>query len=362
MHLLSLDTKVVLTKNDSVGPGNFLCDDVNSAHLLVLANGGRMTQYVMTADMELTENGDWNGRHILLIRAGGFGDLVLLTPVLREIKRRWPTCITHVSCMPLYAPVLQGLPFVDHVTNYPVRVEDLDTFDAFVFYEKTVETNPKAKKVHMTDLFADVAGITGNFDKKPEYRISDKEVIWAMEAFPRTDRVQRLCVQVGASARARVYPLELMGRVAEQMMKLGWEVFLLGARGEIAVNDMPGLKNLSAMDLTFRQSSAVLNNADCVLAGDSALLHIAGALGVPAVGLYGPFLGILRTAYCPSTFVIQQHGPCAPCFHHAYLRNDWPENGPCQKTNKCEVLAAIQPERVVQRILAQAKKYELRAM
>lgn len=363
MHLLSLEKKYQLTPITAITPGQYICEDVNAAHLIVKCNGGRMTPLTVPADKDLDATADYNGKQILIMRVGGFGDLVLLTPVLREIKRRWPTTIVDVCCMPHYGAVLTGLDYIHQVVPYPLPADLLEQYDAWVFMEKAIELNPLAQKMHATDLFALLAGVSDpDFkEKKPDYRVSSNEVIWAMEAYPRTDGVQRVAIQVGASAASRMYPLEQLSTVANQLMEKGWEVFLLGAKGEIpGTPDLPLLRNLSTAALTFRQSCAVLNNADCVLGPDSALIHVAGALGVPAVGLYGPFLGSLRTAYCPTTFVIQSHGPCAPCFHHAYLNVNWPPNGPCNQSNRCDVLAKINPEAIVQRVMAQAKKYELR--
>ena len=42
-------------------------------------------------------NLDYNGKTICLLRGGGFGDLLMLTPLIRELKNRWSTCEIHVA-------------------------------------------------------------------------------------------------------------------------------------------------------------------------------------------------------------------------------------------------------------------------
>ena len=95
----------------------------------------------------------------LYLRAGGFGDLILLTPVLREHKRQFPNARIGVATMTHYAQVLAGLPFVDEVVPYPLTLEQLYQWDEWVFLENASRRNPAAHKVHMTDLFAQIAGV-----------------------------------------------------------------------------------------------------------------------------------------------------------------------------------------------------------
>lgn len=362
VHYLTLTRKVVLSPTDTVEPGDYILNDTFAAQLLARANGGTMRPLEERRPFDETK--DWNGKRLLFIRPAGFGDLVLLTPVLREIKRRWPSVVINVCAVSLYGPVLKNLPFVDGILAFPVTKAICETYDAWVFFENSIEENPRAREVHMTDLFAEITGINGIDDKKPAYALTPSEMVYSMEAFPRVNGTRRLCIQVGASAKARVYPKQMLGEVVGKMLEKGWEVFLLGQAGEVRVEAKhPALRVLSEQGISFRQSAAVLNYADCFLGSDSALLHVAGALGVPAVGLYGPFPANLRTAYCPTTFIIEGKGPCAPCFHH-YVPpfHDWPENGPCNQTGRCEVLASIKPDRVIHAIEKQARSFELRVV
>lgn len=351
MHHLTLSARVELGLVDHIDAGEYLVEDVAGAQLLVMAGGGRMTPFAAPAyRAKLQPEFDYADKKILLVRAGGFGDLVLLTPVLREIKRRWPTCILQVSTMGHYAPVLAMLPCVDAIVPYPVPAEVAAECAATIFYENAIERNPRAEVLHATELFAEIAGLPAPADLKPEYRVKPSEAIWAQEAYPRINGTRRVCVQVGASAALRVYPQKQMGAAVGALLKRGWEVFLLGAQGEIKLPDgsRTGLRNLSLAGLTFRQSCAVISQADCLLGGDSAMVHIAGALDVPAVALYGPFLATLRTAHSPSVHAIQGKAGCRPCFHHVNVarRDNFPPHCPSASKGHCQVLASIPPEHV----------------
>lgn len=354
MHFLQLPTRLELGRGIVIPPGEYALDDINGANFLAMAGAGRMTPLTETRPISSALEACAATR-ILLMRAGGFGDLVLLTPVLREIKRLWPECHLAVCTMAHYAPVLAGLPFVNEIVDYPITRTSLETFDAWVFYENAIENNPAAHTRHMTDIFADIAGIPTPRapDCQPAYAIKPSEAIWCNEAFPRVNGTRRICIQVGASAIARVYPQRLMGEAVGKMVQRGWEVFLLGEKGEVRLPEKTPelIRNISEMGLTFRQSAAVVNTCDCFVGNDSALLHVAGALDVPAVGLYGPFPWKLRTAYSPSIHALQgvPVGDACPCFHHvnAVRRNHLPEKCPTKAQGICGTLAEIKPDRIV---------------
>jgi ADP-heptose:LPS heptosyltransferase len=350
MHILNLPVRLELGPQDIYPPGEYLSTDIVAAQMLLMADGGSM---VPLREVRRFVTGA-PPRNILIQRAGGFGDLILLTPVLREIKRRWPSVHLAVSTMGHYGVALANLPFVDEIVQFPVPLAVAETFDAWVFLENAIEKNSRAKELHMTELFAEIVGITDIADLHPAYAVKPTEAIWCNEAYPRNS-MPRVCVQVGASAKCRVYPQQLIINGCEDMIQRGWEVFLLGTPGEIKwdqrVQLPPTLHDLTRSGLTFRQSCALINTADCVIGSDSALIHVAGALRVPAVGLYGPFPWKLRTKHCPTTVALtgSVNSKACPCFHHASatMRNHFPANCPSKDKGVCEVLADIEPKRIV---------------
>ena len=356
----------------------YVADDHNTAQIVNIAGGGRMHPCESVLErLRFDDVQDWNGRKILFIRAGGIGDVVLLTPVLREIRRRWPDATIDVATMELYQPVLKGLASVNNVLNYPIEAQKLESYDAIVSLEGAVERNPRARKLHMTDLYAEIAGLKSRpglaaagghpalDDHRAEYVVHPNEMIWLVEQFPRKAGLRRVAVQGSASALCRMYPPEQTFAVVKALHERKWEIFLLGAKGELAkFPEVENVHNCAAMGLSLRQSAAVINSSDVFFGPDSGLLHIAGALQIPAVGLYGPFPYELRTKYADTTFALHGEGTCAPCFFHANpaRRQHFPDNCPSKATGRCEVLAKIDPQRIVQKIEQIAKKFELAAL
>lgn len=363
MHILKIDSAIPISGQETVLPGEYLIEDMLGAQLLLMADGGTMTP-LLEHRRRFREDQDWNGKRVLVMRQGGFGDLILLTPVLREIKKRWPLVHLAVATMSHYAPALANLGFIDEFTSFPVSWNTAEEFDAWIFFESMVEKNPLSKSVHMSELFAMVAGLTDVEDLLPAYVQTPGEAIWAREAYPRVPNVRRVCIQPATSARCRIY--KDIGKVGGLMMEAGWEVFLLGQTGGEFEPNLPPqeklpkhLRNLIPLGLKFRQSCAVLATADVFIGADSSLLHVAGALEVPAVGLYGPFPWKLRTAHSPTTYAIQGSGDCAPCMHHVggTMKKIFPDKCPSASTGYCGVLATIKPDRVVAKADSIARQY-----
>jgi ADP-heptose:LPS heptosyltransferase len=400
VHLLRLDETLVYTAKDKIVAGKYIAETQNAAQFIAQADGGDLMPLDPReiAEHRFDETLDYNGKKIVLVRVGGFGDLTLMTPVPREMKRRWPTCHIAFCSQRIYGAVLENLPFVDELIEYPLPYEKALACDAWVFFEKSVEKNPRAQELHMTDLFAEIAGLTAagphvvaraghtifnkaawTLDKKPEYHVTRNEAIWALEQYPRKDGVQRVCIQMISSTANRNYLR--MRDVLVGLLNKKFEVYLMGGPGEAGdTKEMDVLKDLTNKGLSFRQSCAVVASSDCVVAVDSSLLHVAGALGVPAIGLFGPFPGDLRTRYCPTTFAITAKGVCAPCFHHSNpgrLRwTQFPAGKPCEAAGYCVVMGGqqgvnkegnpdgkftkgIDPDLIVSKVVKHAKKFTL---
>jgi ADP-heptose:LPS heptosyltransferase len=165
-------------------------------------------------------------------------------------------------------------------------------------------------------------------------------------------------VQLAASAPSRTYPRELMMSALSELLRRGHEVYLFGRPNEIQINTPhPRLVNTSADSPSFARSCAVLATCDAVLAPDSALCHVAGALDIPTVAVYAPFSWRARTAYAPSIRALSGHLSCAPCSWHG-RGGAFPPHGPCAKTGRCEALATITPERIVRELEKALKAYK----
>lgn len=329
--------------------GTYLADDLNAADMVRTSPRGSVT--VQSYDKTLKrfdETKDWNGKKILFIRAGGFGDLLFMTPSFREIRKRWPQVEIHVAVHSAFQSILKTAQ-VESIVNYPPSQEIVESVDAVVCMENCIEANPDAEKIHAIDAIAIHIGLSSLTDKHCDYDFTQEEVAWANARYPRNDK-KRIAVQLSASGKARNYPETMTTEVIVSLVKQGHEVFLLGYPNEVPSKTPNGITNLTIQGLNFRQSVAAMATCDVVLGPDSVMVHIAGAIKMPAVALYGPFPWKLRTAYADTVHAIQGHSGCdkAPCFYHGQGQHmHFPPDGPCAKSGRCEVMASIKVSRVL---------------
>lgn len=344
MHVLT-----ALDRDVTIGPLTFphgismLVEDVNAGEVMAMSEDRFLCRpWVHLSDQEETS--------VLFILPGGLGDLLNLTPVLKEYRRALGEYARiAVSCFPQLAGALENLPFSIETIAYPPSVKTADDFGRIVCCERLIHNNPGR---HPVDLFSEAAGIVlMQEEKRAIYVVSEPERIEAGEKFPKGER-RRVGMQARASANCRTYPPGLQIEIIRMLHQRGHEVFLFGAAGECVLEDSPahGIVNLSNHNLTFRQSCAVMETCDAFIAPDSSLCHVAGALDLPTVALYGPFPWQSRTIYHPNIHGINGHADCAPCHWHKRGGQEWPAHGPCATSGYCHALANIKPTRVVAKI------------
>lgn len=340
MHVLTAVGRTI-----SVGPLTFqpdvpmVVEDTNAGEVMALSDGK-----LLCCPWEPSPPRDGS---TLFILPGGFGDLLLLTPVLAEVRRQSGNdARIAVACFPQLSSALEHLPFAVDVLCYPMSVADTEHFDRVIALERLIHNNPGQ---HPVDLFSEATGVVlGQDEKRAIYVVTESERAEAKERFPKNSR-RRVGMQARASADCRTYPPGLQVEILKLLHQRGHEVFLFGGPGECVLEDSPaqGIVNLCNHGLTFRQSCALMEDCDGFIAPDSSLCHVAGALDIPTVALYGPFPWQSRTIYHPNIYGINGHAACAPCYYHKLGGREWPADGPCATDGYCHAMASIKPERIV---------------
>lgn len=289
---------------------------------------------------------------VWLLRSGGYGDLLMMTPGIRALLECGHS--VNVVCARKYQSIFEAWRHERfRVWDDPLDATFVKADDAVVCFEGVIEGSEKARAEHGVDLFSEWMGARTKGDaRRLEYKLINGEKGWSEENFPKVNK-RRVGIQVKASSAVRSYPEELLSRVIEHLQETGAEVYLFGGKGE-GDCDIEGVRNLSAKGLTFRESCAAMTTCDVILAPDSALAHVAQALEIPCVVLFGSFPSRLRVTGNPViTTALDAKSECGPCFHHCGINqmSKWPRSGPCNIAGFCTTLASISPEKVVSAIV-----------
>lgn len=343
----------------------YLADQVNIGQFLVMMARGREKADVMrwTADgVRLCSS-----NRIAVVRTGGFGDLVMLTPPLLDLAENG--VVVEVSAFKRFHPAIQHLHKNIIPVPYPLHISrrDRTPYGRIVGLGDLVEEG-----IHPTDAFSEALGVQPK-DKKPKWVVTMAEDDDASKILEPLGR-PIIGIQPMASTLIRSYSPTMTGQVLRQLSTRAPEPFfaaLFGAPGQLSTftkhmpMPLPGGMCAGVIDYTgpewtmdFRTSAAVLSKAKGFIGVDSALLHVAGALDVPSVGLYGPFPWKERTKYSPSIHSLQGRAPekCSPCHYHSYGGPEFPEGQICGDVGACTAMMDISPERIAKTLIKKAWK------
>jgi heptosyltransferase-2 len=118
---------------------------------------------------------------------------------------------------------------------------------------------------------------------------------------------------------AKRWPVASYAAVAQHLLeKHKARLVILGAPSDEAPEAelaalVPGAEN-RAGKTTLAEFMAALEESRLVIGNDSGAMHLASALGVPAVAIFGSTEPALTGPLGASTAVLRHHVPCSPCF------------------------------------------------
>jgi heptosyltransferase-1 len=125
----------------------------------------------------------------------------------------------------------------------------------------------------------------------PPFPIDSQAQAWVEETL-RQNHAQRYALLLpGAGWGAKRWPLQFYGHVAAGLRKLGFHSFLNVGPGEEALGEQAqsaSAGSSTAVSPTLPQLIELLRRVTLCVGGDTGPLHLACALQVPSVGIYGP--------------------------------------------------------------------------
>jgi lipopolysaccharide heptosyltransferase II len=122
------------------------------------------------------------------------------------------------------------------------------------------------------------------------------------------------------NGQAKRWPTASWAALADRLTReLSARVVLTGARGDAPLT--AAIRRRAGQPLTdltgqtsLAELVALLARCDLVVSGDTGPLHIAGAVGTPVVGLYGPTDPHISGPLGPDAIVLRRAIWCAPCY------------------------------------------------
>jgi heptosyltransferase-2 len=169
----------------------------------------------------------------------------------------------------------------------------------------------------------------------PELRASPAEIAaWRQRQNFAGDRLIDIALAPGAVGPSKRWPTSAYADLAGRLAAAGHRIWVVGGPGErplaaeIAAAAPQAVFDLSGPDL--RNAILALAAAKVAVSNDSGLLHVAAALGTPAIGIFGPTSPFHWAPLNPISAVIETQSalPCRPCHkptcrlvHHRCMRD-----------------------------------------
>jgi len=259
--------------------------------------------------------------NILVVTLSNFGDVIMTTPVIMALVRKYPEARITVVVGPRARSVLQRsadihkiviydkkasfwkkLKFIAELrkVKYDCIVDLRNTAIPFlVSCKKRTPLFRKFTKVNMRDRHLEIlATVESDVPVHSPFHFFNKaDEVFAMRALE-TAGVQEksgwILVAAGAASERKRWPVRYFKEVIRALHeKTGKKILLVGTLNERPVADsiraeLSGVVGVLCGDLVLPETVALIANASLVVANDSAIMHLGFELGTPTVGIFGP--------------------------------------------------------------------------
>jgi ADP-heptose:LPS heptosyltransferase len=284
------------------------------------------------------------GASVLVVRQGARGDLLMLALALRSFVRTHPGLRVEVRCAPECAYILEGNPDVALASG---RTAYAQTFDLSRAYEDAEESGVWK---HPVEHFCAALGVPVLRERYPLYLFEGhraRAAHWLSRLDPARPRV-------GVGLRSVTRPMSSWRETrwlalvracpeinfilldAERNPSVDNEVSEWGPAPELFTE--PNVLNLTGQTRDLKEVGAVLEQCQTCVSVDTAILHVAHAVGCPVVGLFAGLPPAARLPLAGEAVGLAGSAPCYPC--------TYPTRCPPDRTRHC--LDGIEPEEVAE--------------
>ena len=291
-------------------------------------------------------------KNILVVNVNWMGDVILSTPVFKNLRQAFPQARICCLAVPRVAAVLRAVPQIDEVLRLkegPLAFLGMiftlkkHRFDAAFFLSKSrsrvllakwagipqrigyakssrnflTHVVPKAdlKTTHRRDIYLKVIESFG-------VPVTDRKTALEVKDHSFTEGKGCLLVHVGANWNLKQWPLVNFARLIQ---RLNQPVGIIGSTSEHALVEK--LRQLLPKDAliedfvgrtTVPELFALLKNAKALITADSGPMHAASSVGTPVIALFGPTKDTL-TGPCGTgkSMILRYDVGCnrGPCYH-----------------------------------------------
>ncbi len=313
-------------------------------------------------------------KRILIVRTDRIGDVVLSTPVIKALRDGFPQAYITMMVSPYAAGVVEGNPYLDEVIVYDKDKEHKSWWSSFNFcrelsrrkFDLAVILHP-TNRAHLLAFLAGIPRRVG-YDKKLGFLLTDKLLhskqlgekheigynldlvrvlgldpkdclpfvpikpeaeAWANQelaaaGIKKTEKI--LVIHPGASCPSKIWPPDRFAASGDRLIeRYGFKAVIISGPKDIGLaDDLEKMMKHSALNLagktTVEQMASILKRSRLFISNDSGPVHIASALGVPVVSIFGRSqAGLSPKRWGPSgsnSRILHREVGCIECLAH----------------------------------------------
>ncbi len=228
-------------------------------------------------------------------RNGGLGDVVCMLPAIDALRAKFPAAQLDVALPVEYAGLLRS-----RLSGVRVIAFDYSKFRPrwrCLFragYDLTFDLSgpnvpPDGKEPNRIDWFAEVCGVSQQTAAHPvpAYRVLPAEREWA-KAWLASRGIEPgsrplVCLHLKSACARKDWPIDRMRELAGRLVGRGVQIVGLERSAALSVSGAA-----DAVGLDMAQAAALIAASDLLVGPDSGPMHLAAAVGIPCVALFGP--------------------------------------------------------------------------
>jgi ADP-heptose:LPS heptosyltransferase len=299
---------------------------------------------------------------ILVIHQGALGDFLLALPALKILRKAFPQAKSTLMGYPRILELVENRFYAEEILSvdqkgmatFFVRDGSLDfdlsqffkTFDLIVVFGRdgggTLVGNlkrvcqgqilpinsspPSDGKVHFIDhllnQFIQQGFPVSEPNPKLHLKDSDREWgkdFWKREGVTLEERAKMIILHPGSGSRRKVWPLDRFFNLAHTLRnQLGTKIFIVlgpaeGVEVQKAFEGIGSNSFILGKGLTLLQLASVMEGCWFFVGNDSGISHMATALGLPTLTIFGPTDERVWSPKGEKTSVVRGAVSCSPC-------------------------------------------------
>jgi ADP-heptose:LPS heptosyltransferase len=305
---------------------------------------------------------------VLVIHQGALGDFILALPALETVRKAFPQAKSVIMGYPRILELVEERFYAEEIlsidqkgmASFFVREGSLDStlsqffkrFALIVVFGKDGEgavignlrrvcegrilhinsVPPWDEKIHLTDhllkQFVQYGFPASESNPKLYLKESDREWardFWRSKGVTPEERSRVMILHPGSGSKKKVWHLDGFLDLAHTLQdRLGSKIFIVlgpaeGREVQKAFERMEPTAPVLAKGLTLLQLASVMEGCWFFVGNDSGISHLAAALGLPTLTIFGPTEPRIWSPRGENTFAVCRRVHCSPCLLERFL-------------------------------------------